>query len=128
LDPFPEDVRQFLAANIDSLEQLETLRILGEDASREWELAEIAGKVQTPEDATLAHLTVLEARGLLRSERREKCTVFRYGPRTPELELQIRNLLELYRQRPVSMIRMVYQRADNTLKDFSDAFKFRREN
>jgi hypothetical protein len=128
LEPFPEDVRQFLAANIDSLEQLETLRILGEDDAREWEHTEIAQHVQSSPETILAHLATLEGRGLLHCERREGRTFCGYGPHSPELEIQVRELLDLYRQRPVSMIRIVHQRAENALRDFSDAFKFRREN
>jgi hypothetical protein len=42
LDGLPDDVRKFLDASIDSMEQLETLRVLSEEKGREWRVQEIA--------------------------------------------------------------------------------------
>ena len=113
--------------NIDSLEQLEALRILGDDPEREWRDDEIAVQIQSMPETTLRHLSVLEGRGMVRCVRREGRLFCTYGPQSPELEAQVRRLLEIYRQRPVTMIRMVYERPPNVLRAFSDAFRLRRE-
>lgn len=42
LDPFPEEIKKFIDANIESIEQLEILRVLGECPQREWSFAELA--------------------------------------------------------------------------------------
>lgn len=128
MDPFPDDVRQFLDSAVASVEQLEILRILGEDLAREWGADELGAQIQSTLEMTQADLTALEARGVLRCVRREGRVFCRLSPHSPELESQIRRLLELYRQRPVTMIRMVYERKGSALRDFSDAFKFKKEN
>jgi hypothetical protein len=128
LDPFPDDVRQFLESRVDSVEQLEILRILGEDPAREWRDDEIGAQIQSTLEMTLADLTTLEVRGLLRCARREGRVFCSFGPHSTELGLQMRRLLELYQQRPVTMIRLVYVRKANALRDFSEAFKFKKEN
>jgi hypothetical protein len=127
LDPFPEDVGQFLQGNIDCLEQLETLRILGSDPLREWTAPEMAREAQTDAVAMAAHLSALHARGLLRREEREGTVYCRCGARTPELEQKLNRLLELYRQRPVTMIRMVYEKASGSLRTFAEAFRLRKK-
>lgn len=127
MDPIPEEVWQFLAANIDSLEQLEILRVLGEDRVREWPDDEIGKQVQSAPGKITMHLNALEARGMLTCVRRDGRVFCRYGPQSPELEPQILRLLELYEQRPVTMIRMVYERANNALRNFADAFRLKKE-
>ena len=109
------------------MEQLEILRILGEDINREWSSEEVGRKIQSTPEAAALHLAAMESRGLLTCIRTDGVIVCRYGPRSAELEPEVARLLELYRQRPVTMIRLVYERAQNALRNFSDAFNLRKE-
>lgn len=126
-EPFPEDIDRFLDANIESVDQLEILRTLGEGSDREWSVRELAGSLHTGEQSTARNVWALQGRGLLTAERRDPVVVCRAGAATPELEGLVRRLLELYRERPVSMIRAVYARAADPLRKFSDAFRVRGE-
>jgi hypothetical protein len=127
VDPFPEEVKRFMDQNIESIEQLEILRILGEDPEKEWSATVLAREVQAPPQGIAAHLAGLHSRGLLTSVPRDKDLFWRYGPRTPELEQMVGRLLQLYRQRPVTMINLVYSRARDALQTFADAFRVRKE-
>jgi hypothetical protein len=127
LDPLPDDVRQFLEAHIDSIEQLELLRVLGDDPSREWKVHEIAARVQAAAELAEAHVAALHGRGLLLREEREGEVYCRYGPQSEAMAEPLRRLLEQYKERPVTMIRLVYSRPASSLRSFSDAFKFRKE-
>src|SRR5688572_11806740 len=102
VDPFPEEIRRFLDGNVESVEQLEVLRVLGEDPAREWSAADLAGEVQATPEALAAHLAALHRRGLLVSTTRDAGLYCRYGPHTPELEGMLGRLLGLYRERPVT--------------------------
>jgi hypothetical protein len=126
LDPLPDDVLQFLQSHIDSIEQLELLRVLGENPAREWSDVELGGSVQVAADSLNAHLTALHGRGMLSRVRLDEHNFWKYGPATPDLENKVRRLLEIYGQRPVSMIRLVYQRPASALRVFSDAFRLRK--
>lgn len=126
MDPFPEDVRRFIDRNIESIDQLEILRVLGENPAREWSAAELAAAVQAERPVIEGHLAALHSRGLLTSEKRGAETFGRYGPQSPELEAIVAKLLQQYRERPVSMIKLVYARAKDTLRSFSDAFRIRK--
>lgn len=127
VDPLPEEVKQFMEANIDSVEQLEILRVLGEDPQREWPAAELAREVQTPASNILTHLAALRARGLLVTETRGADLFCRHGADSREREGMLTRLLQVYRERPVSMIRLVYARAKDPLKTFADAFRLKKE-
>jgi DNA-binding MarR family transcriptional regulator len=127
LDPFPEEIKRFLDENIRSVEQLEMLRVLGEVPDYEWAAAELAGRLQVQPQAVAPHLAALDSRGLLVSAKRGADLFCRYGPRTPELEEKLGRLLQLYKERPVTMIRMVYARAKEALQTLADAFRLRKE-
>lgn len=127
MDPLPEEVRVFLEANIDSVDQLEILRVLGEDRQKEWSAAGIAREVQVQPKAIGSHLTALHARGLMVLTTRDTGLFCRYGPATPELEERMNRLLQVYRERPVTMIKLVYVRAREVLKTFADAFRLKKE-
>jgi hypothetical protein len=127
VEPIPDDVRRFLDANIETIDQLEILRVLSEKPDREWAAAPLAVAVQADPLAVAGHVAALQGRGLLTSERRGPELVCWYGPRTPELQVLTHRLLQLYRERPVSMIKLVYDRAKDPLRSFADAFRLRKE-
>ena len=54
-------------------------------------------------------------------------TLARHGAKSPEIAAQVAKLLDAYRQRPVTMIKLVYERANERLRAFSDAFRLRKE-
>jgi hypothetical protein len=126
-EPFPADIDRFLDANIESVDQLEILRVLGEESDREWSFRELAGALHTGEEGLARNVWALQKRGLLTAERRDPGVVCRYGPNSADLEIRVQRLLQQYRARPVSMIRAVYERAADPLRKFSDAFRLRGE-
>lgn len=125
--PFPEEIIRFIEGNIDSVDQLEILRILAADREKKWNSATLAREVQALPQAIAAHLDTLERRGLVMVAREGPNLSGQYGPRTPELEAAMRRLLQLYNERPVTMIRILYARSTNALQSFADAFRIRRE-
>ncbi len=127
MDPLPEEVKKFMAANIDSVDQLEILRVLGEDPHKEWRAPDLAREVQTAPDAIGPHLAALRSRGLLATETRGSDLFCRHGPDNAEREAMLTRLLQVYRERPVSMIKLVYARAKDPLKTFADAFRLKKE-
>lgn len=127
MEPFPEDVARFLYDNVESIDQLEILRVLGEDRDREWDAVALAAAVQSEPQAVRAHLAALHARGLLTTTTQGAGLSCRYGVRTPELEGMVGRLLQIYQERPVTMIKMVYERAKDPLRAFADAFRIRKE-
>jgi hypothetical protein len=126
VEPFPEDVARFVFEYVESIDQLEILRLLGEDGAREWDCLALAGEVQAELQAVRKHLAAMSARGLLTTESRDSSLVCRHGACTAELETMVGRLLQLYKERPVTLIKMVYDRARDPLQAFADAFRLRK--
>lgn len=126
-DPLSDDVRRFLDENVESLEQLEILRVLAEDPGRAWGVTALAGAIQAEPATAAKHLAALGGRGLITLATSGTETAGRHGARTPELGAKVDALLAAYRQRPVTMIKLVYERANERLRAFSDAFRLRKE-
>jgi hypothetical protein len=127
VDPFPSDIKSFMDQNIDCTEQLEMLRILSEAPEKQWSTASLAAEVQAAPAAMSAYLRALQARGLIAGAAAEGDVLWRHGASTPELQQVVERLLQAYKERPVSMIRMVYARRKTTLEEFADAFRIRKE-
>jgi hypothetical protein len=127
VEPIPEDVKRFIETNIDSVDQLEILRVLGEDPRREWCGSALVQEVQTRSQTIGQHLSALQARGLLVIESQGSELCCRYGASNPELENMIGKLLRVYRERPVTMINLVYAKARRDIQSFADAFRLKKE-
>jgi DNA-binding MarR family transcriptional regulator len=127
VETFPEDLTRFLYHNVQSIDELEILRVLGEDPERDWDFVALADAVQSDPQTVRAHLEAMRARGLLEMTARGEGLTCRYGAGTPELADMIRRLLQLYKERPVTMIKMVYEQARDRLRAFADSFRIRRE-
>jgi DNA-binding transcriptional LysR family regulator len=127
VEPFPEDVARFMLENIETIDQLEILRILGENPGREWDCVTLAREVQANAQAVRGHVAALSARGVLTMIQQGTAVACRHGAATPELESMVGRLLHVYKERPVTMIKMVYQRAKDPLRAFADAFRIRKE-
>ncbi len=125
MDPLPDEIRRFLEANIDSVEQLEILRLLGEDPQKDWAADVLAREVQLQPSAARPHLDALKDRGLITLTGQGAGLTARHGAATPELEAELARLLQVYRERPVTMINLVYARARDALKTFADAFRLK---
>lgn len=127
MEPIPEDVSRFFQDHIETIDQLEILRILGEDPEKEWDAAVLAGEVQAAPPLVRVHVTAMAARGLLTMTLRGANLSCRHGAGTPELVEMVDRLLQVYKERPVTMIKMVYARARDPLRAFADAFRIRKK-
>ncbi len=127
MEPIPEDVSRFMHDYVETIDQLEILRVLSEGPEREWDIASLAHEVQAEPQRVRAHLAAMTARGLLSMTVRGPNVACRYGAGSTELDGMVSRLLQVYRERPVTMIKLVYERARDPLRAFADAFRFRRK-
>lgn len=123
MEPLPQEIVDFLLKNISSIEQLEILRVLNEKPEKEWEASELGPLVQASAEVVASHVIAMENRGLLTFVDK-KTHLCRFGPK-PDLTDMVEQLLQFYQQRPVSMIRLVYDRATIHLRTFSDSFRLK---
>ncbi len=114
-----EEIARFIETNIESVDQLEILRLLVGDPEKEWNTEALACEAQIPPRTIRLHLDALERRGFL-SVVRGPVLSSRYCPRTATLGDDVHKLLQLYNERPVTIIRLIYARAKRPLNIFAD--------
>jgi hypothetical protein len=104
------------------------LLALAEDPGRWWLPGELAARLR-PTTAlsdvdTLRYLEQFQAAGLLAAGadgRRQ------YRPADEALAAHVRMLAQAYKERPVTLFRVIYALRDLKIQSFADAFKLRRK-
>jgi len=124
---FSDDFCRFLQTTIPAVDAAELLLLLRRTPQTAWSIAELTAKlrpsVPIPDADAVKYLDSFQARGLVapRDEKRVQ-----YLPASEELEMYVQMLALAYKERPVTLIRMIYALRDSRIQTFADAFKLRR--
>jgi hypothetical protein len=124
---FSDDFCRFIQTALPSVDAAELLLLLFGEPARWWAAGELAAKLRpasTISDAdTLRYLEQFQARGLI-ALGPDKRVQFR--PANDAVAAQVRTLARAYKERPVTLIRVIYALRDTKIQSFADAFKLRR--
>ncbi len=125
---FSDEFCRFLQTSVPSVDAAEVLLALAAERQRAWQPNELAQKLRpgtTLSDSELArYLDQFQAAGLLATEpdgRRQ------YRPAEPSLESHVLMLAQAYKERPVTLFRVIYALRDLKIQSFADAFKIKRK-
>lgn len=124
---FSDEFCRFLRAAVPSVEAAELLLLLSRERERWWAAQEAAGAL-LPEaslgEADVArYLGMFQASGLIAVGPDKRV---QYRPGYTALDEHVRTLEQAYRERPVTLIRVIYALRDGKIQSFADAFKLRR--
>lgn len=122
----PEDVRQFIIQNIDSVAQLECLLLLRLNRGETWSAEKIAKGLYVKEE---------EAAELLKQLVTLRCCdvepglpmLYRYKPETPVLEQMIARIAELYSYYLIPVTHLIHAKPARRIQAFADAFRLRKD-
>jgi DNA-binding GntR family transcriptional regulator len=124
----PESVRSLIASSIPTLDALEILLLLVRRHDEALKPEQIEAALRPTEVAVQRigeYLGLLEARGLVVEEPGRG---FQFRPKSPELADATAALSRAYHERPVTLVRTVYQLAEaNRLRDWADSFRFKKD-
>jgi hypothetical protein len=123
--PIPDSVARFLAAHVRSLEQLEILLLLAGQPSKEWSGDEVYDVIRSSQGSVRERLGELRNQGLLLAN--SHGTAFRFAPSSVEIAATVESLAQLYKERRVKIVEMIYAPPAEPLKGFADAFRFKKE-
>jgi hypothetical protein len=123
VDGIPQNVVQFLAEHIDSVVQVEVLLLLHSHPGVEWPAERLAQELRINPDWAAAALAQLESLGILEASPGG----FRYAPRTAEIAHTITSVSKAYEDRRVSVISLIFSKPPDPIRQFTDAFRFRKE-
>ena len=119
-DVIPDDVRDFILRHIDSVAELEALLLLR--ANREpWDVPRTAARLYASQDQIKDVLTHLSADGLLVKENER----FRYETSGEQADI-INRLAEVYRRNLIPVTNVIHGKPSR-IREFADAFKFRKD-
>ena len=121
----PEGVKQFLATHIDNIDSLRILLLLQNAPDRDWTLDAICAELRIPPDSVSSQTGLLISRGLL-SQVPGTVPMYRYCLASPELDALVKEIDKLDRQRPVTLINLIYSVKPSPAQAFADAFKLNR--
>lgn len=119
-----EHVRAFVDQYIDSAELLETLLLLHSGGDREWTPEQVAQSIYTVPAGAIRRLEQLVEMGLVSSNGTMN-PAYRFAPSTAALRGQVDDLAGAYKANRVGVINLIYDRAADPLRSFSDAFRVR---
>lgn len=122
----PEDVKQFLLKNIDSIAQWESLLLMRANPQKEWSAAMLAQNIYTSEQEMAHLLAQLVARDMLVAVGTQPI-LYRYQSKPPALEQMIGRAAELYKQYLIPITHIIHSKPKNHMQEFADAFKIRKD-
>jgi hypothetical protein len=116
----PQHVRSLITSHIQTLEHLEVLMLLFQDADRWWSAQSVGEELGISSGAAGALLEDLSSRTLL-DARVAETVVFRYRPVTDVLKSSVDDLASLYAEKPSETIRLVSAIAADPIRGLADA-------
>jgi len=103
------------------------------DPSREWTSDELSKEMRVENAWAAAALGELARRGLLANETPPgepsggAATKYRYAPVSPPVDQTVRQLAQTYTDLRVSVIEFIFSLPEDPIRNFADAFRFRKE-
>ncbi|HEU5100026.1 MAG TPA: hypothetical protein VFU22_13450 [Roseiflexaceae bacterium] len=126
MESIPEELKQFIFASFESVDQLRMLLLLQASPERGWSPLSVSAKLYLQPGVVQVGLDTLQRKGFL-AVHDQSDPRYRYQPASTELEQMVRAVVKLDQTRPVTLIKLIYARPKDALQSFADAFKLRRD-
>ncbi len=97
--------------------------MLYQNPEKQWDIESIRKEMRSSLSSASQQLTSLTEKGLLRCEG----NYYSYSPSSAELDNKVKKLHQLYHEMPVAIVTCIYERPAEKLKNFSDAFKIKKD-
>jgi hypothetical protein len=116
-------LEEFIETRIESVDDLRALLLFYHTPETEHTAVEVGGKLYLTPAVAETVLARLAGKGLLTGS--GKPARYRFQPPSPELARLIEQLVELDRERPVTLIKMIYEKPKG-IHAFAHAFKIKK--
>lgn len=121
-----EEVYRFILNQIDSVPQMEALLLLWESRPRQWSDNEIAARLYVSVDVVRNIVQVLVRRRLISTVTNSEKHYW-YESRGEDGDLLVEAVAATYRRELVRVSTFIHTKASSAVRDFADAFRFKKE-
>jgi len=121
-ESIPADLRDFILRYIDSVAQLEALLLLQLEKEAAWTAAKLSKRLYISETEAFVILTRLTSDGFASEDEGR----FSFGPKTEEKKQLLGQLATAYGTRLIPITNLIHSKSPR-IREFSDAFKFRKD-
>jgi hypothetical protein len=125
-DSIPEDLREFLLKNFDSVAQWEGLLLLRAQPEKSWDAEDVARNLYITEPDAARLLADLEARAMITVADAQPPALYRYQPQR-DLDALIRRAAELYKRSVIPIANLIHSKPKTRVRQFADAFRIRKK-
>lgn len=122
---FTRELRELIDHHLGSIDEIEVLLALFAKRGELMAASAVGAAAQKPESVVREHLKQLAERGFVVHHESEDA--YSYPMRTGEVDDAIEQLSRMYHQRPVTLIKALYDRPSIAVLSFADAFRLRRD-
>lgn len=122
MEDIPPEVRDLVRRHVTSGDHLEILMRMYDAPERAFTRDDLRQTTHIAERSLQRCLDELTDSGIIR---RAESGTWQYGPKNVQDRHALDQLAQMYNQRPVTLVRLVYERPSAPLKSFSDAFRLR---
>lgn len=119
----PLDVKESLTRYIDSVNQLEVLFLLYERHDKIWDADSVCRELRSNVTSSRIQLAYLHRCGFISSIEENK---YQFHSSSPLFAITKR-LHDVYLEKSVAVISYIYEKPQNKLKEFADAFKIKKD-
>ena len=123
---FSEELEKFIAAEINSLEQLEILLLLSGNPHKWWTAAGVYEVIKSSVQSVQDRLNEMVQRGMLRKETDNE-TRFQFGPTNDSIWRVTSELRDAYKERSVKVVQAIYSKPPDAVQEFARAFRVRKD-
>jgi hypothetical protein len=108
------------------MDHLDVLLLLYRQKPASLTMDEIVSRTERPRDLVEKAVADLNGGGLLSEEDiGAGLSKFGFSPKSPDLAAAVEKLAAMHNERPVTLIRAIYDRPPEAVTSFADAFRFR---
>ena len=125
-DMIPDEVKQFILENIDSVAHLEGLLLFRGSPEAEWGVEEVARRLYIDPGQTAKILERLHDLGFL-AVKEGRPLSYRYAPDTSALGQMVESVANTYAKYLVPVTNLIHSKPQTRVQEFADAFKLTRK-
>ena len=125
MSDIPSEVRELVRQRVPSMDHVEALMCLHASPDDMISTSRVQECTRLGPETTRRSLMDLVRDGLARHD--PASDSFTFAPRTPAERRAVDALSIMYHQRPVTLVKLIYEQPPTPVKNFADAFRLRDE-